>query len=336
MRAFVVSGPRQTDIVEVEPPRAGPGQVVVDVALAGVCGTDVEIFTGELAYLHDGRARYPVRLGHEWCGTVSALGEGTDPSWLGRRVTGDTMIGCGACRRCLAGRHWLCQSRSEIGIRGSVGGALAEQLALPAAALHELPDTVDDRAAALVEPGANALRAVLGAGLSPGQRLLVMGLGTIGLVAAMFARSRGVEVHVLGRSQRSLDRARALCLDRVWRADELPDLAWDAIIDATNDPDQPALALDLVEPGGRIVYIGLAGEQSRLDARSIVFKEVTAVGILGGSAGLAETIEAYGSGTVDPRPLIAGIVGLDRVGDVLAGWEPEGVLGSKILVDPRA
>jgi D-arabinose 1-dehydrogenase-like Zn-dependent alcohol dehydrogenase len=90
MRAFVVTGPGRCEVAEVENPRPSPGQVVVDVERAGVCGTDVEFFSGEMAYLQQGHAAYPLRLGHEWCGTVSAIGDDVDPGWLGRRTTGDT------------------------------------------------------------------------------------------------------------------------------------------------------------------------------------------------------------------------------------------------------
>jgi len=99
MRAFVVTDPRTAAVLEVEPPVAGPDEVVVDVARVGVCGTDVELFTGKMAYLRQGHARYPLRLGHEWSGTVTAVGGSVDPSWLGRRVTGDTELGCGRCRQ---------------------------------------------------------------------------------------------------------------------------------------------------------------------------------------------------------------------------------------------
>jgi len=337
MKAFIVTGPRAAEVIDVEPPEAGPGQVVVDVARAGICGTDVELFTGEMAYLRQGYAEYPLRLGHEWCGTVSAVGEGVDPGWLGRRVTGDTALGCGRCARCGRGLHWLCEDRFEIGVRGGFPGALAEQLAVPASALHSLPDSLGDDAGAMVEPGGNALRAVRAAALTQGQRVLVLGLGTIGLLAGMFAREQRAEVHLMGRSERSIDFGRAFAFDGVWRAGELPDLAWDAVIDASNAPDLPALALDLVEPGGRVVYIGLAGEPSHVDTRILALKEVTAVGILGGSAGLASAIDSFSRGTVDPRPLVAATVGLDRVSDVLGGWRPaDAGSGPKILVDPSA
>ena len=98
---------------------------------SGVCGTDVEFFTGEMAYLHQGHAPYPMRLGHEWCGTVAAVGDGVDPAWLGRRVTGDTMLGCGSAAGAAGATSTSASTGSEVGIRGGRPGALAEQLAVP-------------------------------------------------------------------------------------------------------------------------------------------------------------------------------------------------------------
>jgi 2-desacetyl-2-hydroxyethyl bacteriochlorophyllide A dehydrogenase len=337
VRAFVVTGPRRSEVAEVARPAPAPGQVIVDIERVGVCGTDVELFTGEMAYLDQGQAVYPMRLGHEWCGTVTAVGDGVDPGWLGRRATGDTMLGCGACDRCLGGRPHVCEDRSEVGIRGGFPGALAEQLAVPAGALYALPDAVDDVAGALVEPGGTALRAVAGASLRPGERVLVLGPGTIGLLVAMFAMAHGAEVHVLGLPGPSLGFARTLGVHGAWTAEDLPALPFDAVVDASTSPDLPALALKLVEPGKRVVFIGVAGRPSVIDARAMVLKDVTAVGILGASAGLAGTIERYAAGSVDPRPLVAATVGLGQVGDVLAGWRPAGSgPGPKIHVDPRA
>ena len=98
MRSFVVTGPGEAGVEDVEAPEAVPGHVVVDVERVGICGTDVEFFTGEMAYLHQGLAAYPMRLGHEWVGRISASGEGVDPRWEGKRVTADTMLGCGSLR----------------------------------------------------------------------------------------------------------------------------------------------------------------------------------------------------------------------------------------------
>ncbi|MFD3523231.1 zinc-binding dehydrogenase [Streptomyces sp. NPDC058653] len=336
MRAFVITGPGRCEVLDVEPPVAAPGEVVVDVDRVGVCGTDVEFYTGEMSYLRDGHASYPVRIGHEWCGTVSAVGEGVEPGWLGRRTTGDTMLGCGRCRRCLRGLHHVCEDRYELGIRHGRPGALAERVAVPVSSLHALPDSVDAAAGAMVEPGGNALRAVEAAELSPGDRLLVLGPGAIGLLAAGFALARGAEVHVQGLTEESLDFARSVGAHGAWTADGLPDLPFDAVIDASNAAHLPARALELVEPGRRVVYIGLASEPSRIDTRDLALKDVTAVGILSASPALARTIDHYASGAVDPRPLIAATVALESLASVLAGTRPDGAgRGPKIQVDPR-
>ena len=339
MRAFVIVAPHRAEVQEVERPTAGPGDVVVDVERVGVCGTDVEIFTGTMAYLASGDATYPIRIGHEWAGTVSDVGDGVDGSWLGRRVTGDTMLGDQTCDRCRSGRQYLCADRYEVGIRHGWPGALAEQLRVPAFSLHRLPDDLDWSIGALVEPSGNAWRTVEAAALEPGWRLLVIGAGAIGLLAALIARARGANVTLAGRSQGSIDFARSLGFETVSSTDlggEGASRLFDAVIDATNDPDSPGRTIELVEPGRRVVWIGLAGDESRVDSRRLVLKDVTSVGILSGSPGLDGAIELFASGSVDPRPVVAAVVGLDDVGAVLAGkrqpsWGP----GPKFHVDPR-
>lgn len=333
MRAFVITGPGRAAVEEVDDPSPSPGEVVVDVERAGVCGTDVEFFTGEMAYLHSGEAAYPLRIGHEWCGAVTALGDGVDPGWLGRRVTGDTMLGCRSCDRCRAGRQHLCESRTEIGIRNGRPGALATKLAVPASALLALPDSVDATLGALVEPGGNALRAVRATALEPGERLLVLGPGTIGLLCAYIATALGFEVHLLGLSDTF---ARSLGFTHAWTAATLPRRRWDAVIDASTAAELPALALDLVEPGRRIVYIGLSGRPSLIDTRRLALKDATAVGILSASGGLSGTIELYATGAVDPHRLVATTVGLAEAAAVLAGQRgPTWSDAPKIHIDPR-
>ncbi|WP_230686341.1 zinc-dependent alcohol dehydrogenase [Catellatospora vulcania] len=336
MRAAVLTAPGRCSVQEVPAPRAAAGEVVVDVERVGVCGTDVEFFTGEMAYLHEGHARFPMRLGHEWAGVVRSVGDGVEPAWLGRRVMGDTMLGDGTCRRCLRGHQHVCARRQEVGIRGGRPGALAEQIAVPVTSLHELPRGVDATLGALVEPGGNALRAAQAAELTRGDRVLILGPGTIGLLTAMFARAAGAEVHLMGQTGTSLDFARSLGFSRAWTEQQLPDLPFDAVIDATNAAYAPARALDLVEPAGRVVYIGLAGTPSHIDTRRLALKDVTAVGVLSASPGLAATIAAYAAGQVDPRPLVAATVGLDQVGAVLAGAPVAGAgPGPKFHIDPR-
>jgi threonine dehydrogenase-like Zn-dependent dehydrogenase len=331
-----VTAPHEADVYEVDDPLALPGGVVVEVERVGVCGTDVDFYTGEMQYLHDGHAHFPMRLGHEWSGTVRAVGEGVDETWLSQRVMGDTMIGCGACRRCLNSLQHVCEFRFEVGVRNGFAGALAEQIAVPVTSLHRLPAKVDAALGALVEPGANALRAVWGADLKSGDRVLIIGPGTIGLLCAYFAIAGGAEVHVLGRSPSSLDFARSLGVDGCWTNEDLPDVAFDAVIDASTDAAVPAQAMDIVEPGRRVVFIGIAGSPSLIDSRTQVFKDVTSVGILSGSPGLDATIDLYASGSVDPRPLIAMTTDLNGVAGILAGDRPfDAGPGPKFHVDPR-
>ncbi|GAA2974195.1 threonine dehydrogenase-like Zn-dependent dehydrogenase [Microbacterium terrae] len=324
MKALVITGPHQAEVQDVEAPVAAPGEVVVDVKRAGICGTDMELFTGEMAYYETRHTSFPVRIGHEWMGVVSQIGDGVDAAWLGARVTGDTMLGCGECRRCLQGLQHVCEFRGELGIRDGRPGALAEQVAVPVTSLHRLPDTVDDATGAMVEPGGNAFRSVEAAGLKPGDRCLVLGPGTIGLLCGLFAKAAGAEVHLLGRSERSLAFARTIGFEHVWTEETLPDLPWDAVIEASNAQHLPAKAVDLVEPGKRVVYVGLAGTPSLVDTRDLALKDVSAVGILSASPGLAGTITSYASGAVDPRPLIADTLTLADLPAILAGERPAG------------
>jgi len=336
MRAFVIEGPGQGVVRDVEPPRAEPGLAIVEVDRVGLCGTDEELYSGEMSYLHTGEASYPIRPGHEWCGRVVEVGEGVDPSWIGRRVTGDTMLGDGTCDRCRSGRQHLCENRYEIGIRLGWPGALAERLPVPERALLPLPDELDPQLSALVEPGGNAVRALRGADVHAGDRLLVFGPGAIGCLVAVFARADGAEVHLVGRSERSLSYARSLGFEHVWTEATIPDLRYHAAVDASSAPQLPARAIELVEPGGRVSLIGIAGQPSQVDTRDIVFGELTVVGVLSASGGLAEAIERLASGSVDAKQFVAATVGLDEVGRVLAG-ERDAAWGNapKIQVDPR-
>jgi len=337
MRAFVITGPGVGAVADVPEPVAEPGQVIVEVDRVGVCGTDMEFYRGDMAYLASGDATFPMRIGHEWCGRVVEVGADRDASWMGRSVTGDTMLGCRGCSRCLDGRQHLCEDRHEIGVRHGWPGALAERLTVPTSALVALPPDVDSVLGALVEPGGNALRAVRGANLLPGDSVLVIGAGTIGLLVAQIAQAKGADVHIVGRSERSLDFARSLGFTHTTTLDGL-DRAhpFRSVVDASNSKDAPALAVDIVEPGGRVVLIGISGEPSLIDTRDLAIKDVTAVGVLSASGGLEETVDLYATGAVNPRPLVAATVGLDATAAILAGERPAGAgSGPKFHIDPR-
>ena len=337
MRALVVTAPHTASVEEVPAPSPSADDLVVDVERVGICGTDVELYSGEMAYLDQGITTFPLRLGHEWTGTVTAVGSAAHEHWIGKRVTGDTMLGCGHCRFCLAGHQHVCPDRREVGITDGWPGALAEQLLIPARFALEIPSSVSLAAAALVEPGGNSLRAVDATGLSAGEPLLVLGSGTIGLLAAQFALARGIDVHLAGERPSSLELARSLGVQHTHSFDDLEGRPYAAVIDATSSVDAPALAVQLVDPAGRVVFIGLSRTPSTVDTRDIALKDVTAVGILSASPGLAGAIELFASGAVVPDPLVAEVVGLDQVADRLDGNRgPDALPAPKVHVDPRA
>ena len=338
MRALVVRGPRSASVEKVPAPAPRPGELLVDVERVGICGTDVELYTGEMAYFAQGVSHFPLRLGHEWTGRVVAAGDPDDRGWIGRRVTGDTMLGCGQCDDCRSGRHHVCPDRHEVGIRDGWPGALAEQTLVPARFAHVIPEHVSVPAAALVEPGGNALRAVWAGSLQPGDRALVLGSGTIGLLAALFALAEGVEVHVAGDREGALGLARELGVHATSTIDELgtADSRFDAVLECTSTASSPALAVRLVRPAGRVAWIGLSPAPSLLDTREAVLKDVTMVGILSGSPGLAGAIEGYASGAVRPDPIVSEVIGLEDVPSRLDGVRgADAGPGPKVHADPR-
>lgn len=339
MRALVLTAPRTAEVQDVPEPVAEPGQLVVDVERVGICGTDVEFYTGHMAYFALGYAEYPLRLGHEWTGRVSAVGDPADEHWIGKRITGDTMLGCGECSYCIAGHQHVCPNRYEVGIRGGWPGALAEKLVIPARFAYEIPGHVSLAAAALVEPGGNALRAVRGAQPEPGQQVLVLGSGTIGLLAAQFAMAAGAEVHVGGVREGSLQLARKLGVPHTARLAELsesePD-RFDAVIECTSDETMPALAVRLTRPAGRVVFIGLSAVPSLVDTRDIALQDITAVGVLSASGGLAGAIESFANGAVVPDSLVSEVIPLADVPDRFEGRRGQDAgPGPKVHVDPR-
>lgn len=339
MRALVITGPRQAQVQDVPDPVAAPGQLLVDIERVGICGTDVELFTGEMAYIDQGFTSFPLRLGHEWTGRVAAAGSPEDEGWIGKRVTGDTMLGCGHCEYCQSGNHHVCPNRFEVGVRDGWDGALAERMLIPSKFAYEIPEHVSLTSAALVEPAGNSLRAVRAAALLPGQKLLILGSGTIGLLAALFALADGVEVHVGGVREGSLALARSLGVQHTWQFDELANGRsdeFDAVIEATSNADMPALSVRLTKPAGRVVYVGLSSNPSHIDTREMALKDITAVGVLSASPGLAGAIEGFASGAVAPDAIVSEVISLEDVPSRFEGLRSNNAgPGPKVHVDPR-
>lgn len=193
-RAVVLERPGTHRLVTGPRPQPGPGEVRVAVHAAGVCASDREVHDGTRppAYV-----RYPVTPGHEWSGTVDAVGEGVDPQLVGRRTVAEGFRSCLRCARCREGTTSLCTGGyDETGF--TLPGAFADSLVVPARLLHPLADDADLRAAALLEPAAVVAAAVLAGEPRPGDRVAVVGAGTLGLLAVqLLAASSPAELHAL-------------------------------------------------------------------------------------------------------------------------------------------
>src|SRR3954471_23934128 len=183
--AVQIASPGVIEHVDLDVGPPGPGEALVRIAYAGICGSDRELLEG-------GRpaefVRYPVVPGHEWSGVVEAVGPAADPRLVGRKVVGEGFRNCQACDACRTGQTTLCEAPyEETGF--TQPGAWNERLRLPARLLHVLPDDADLRAAALLEPAACVAEACLLAALVPGERVAVVGGGTLGLLSAQLLRA---------------------------------------------------------------------------------------------------------------------------------------------------
>ncbi|MGK9148014.1 alcohol dehydrogenase catalytic domain-containing protein [Plantibacter flavus] len=329
MRAIRLTAPDSAEIVERPAPEPLPGEVLVRIERAGLCGTDVALFHGTMPYLLDGRTAYPLQPGHEWAGLVVAVGSpDSDSLQPGDLVTGDTFIGCDACAACHAGRHHLCTTHVELGVLGQTDGALAEFLVVPARAVHRLPDGLDAALGALVEPSSCSLRGVRLTDVSAGDRVLVWGAGTLGMLAALFAARTGATVGVVAR--RASDRAfvEGFGLRSIDPANlepgtsAAPDDRFDVIIEATGSPDITRRLLDHAAPGVRIALLGVPGESAGLPTNGLIPLDATVHAVLGGSAFIDEAAGLLAELGEDARRLIGTTVTLDEVPHALAAGLP--------------
>jgi len=182
MRSVVLEGLDQVACREVEKPLPEPGEVLLRVRAASICGSDVARFL-------QGHRLYPLILGHEVAGEVAEVGPGVDPGWVGRRAAMIPLIPCLSCDYCQRGLYSACRDYSFLGSRRN--GGFADFVTLPAANLMSLPDEVEDEAGALIEPATVALHALERGHFSAGQTVAVLGAGSVGLMAVQWLRKLG-------------------------------------------------------------------------------------------------------------------------------------------------
>lgn len=301
--AVVVEAPGEHRIVAHEPRRPEAGEALVRVHAAGICGSDRELFQGNRP---EGYVRYPLTPGHEWSGTVTEVGPGVPDSLVGRKVVGEGFRNCQVCDRCHAGETTLCSAGyEETGF--TQPGAMATTLTLPARLLHVLPDDCDLTAAALLEPAACIAAAALKAHALPGQRVAVVGTGTLGMFAVQFLRAGSPgELLVVGTRPDRSAMARAFgATDFRTRGEELPG-DFDVVIETAGSADAARTAAALLRRGGRLVLTGIpAPGADGLDPTDLVVRQLEVHTVFGAPPeAWAHTVRVFGAGLLDPLPLV--------------------------------
>ncbi len=332
-RAVVVDAPGVHRLVPHEPREPGPGEALVRVHAVGICGSDREMYQGNrpAAYV-----RYPVTPGHEWSGVVERVGAGVAAGLVGRGVVGEGFRNCQVCERCHAGETTLCTAGyEETGF--TQAGAMAPTLTLPARLLHALPEGVDLGAAALLEPAACVAAAAVKADARPGERVAVVGTGTLGMFAVQFLRavSPGELLVVgVGREREALAREFGASDFRT-RDEALPDDV-DVVIEAAGSADAARMGAAMVRRGGRLVLTGLpAAGAEGLDPTLLAVRQLEVRSVFGApSWAWAHAVRVFAAGLLSPRALVTHELALGGFAEAMAlvGSGDPGV--GKVLLRP--
>jgi len=306
MKAAVLHGPRDLRVESTPAPAPDPGEILVRVTLAGLCGTDHGIWTGRRA------VRYPRVMGHELVGRVVETGE---------RVVIEPNFSCGHCALCAEGNRNLCLARTAVGI--DVDGGFAELVRVPARCCWAAPANVPDEDLMLTEPLAVVVRAVNRGAPAAGETAAVLGAGTLGLLALQVLRARGARVLVVSRTRRRLDLARQLgAAETRALADEPLDAAArsfsgregvDLVVETAGTAGAVTQALELVRPGGRVVLTGLPHEPTPVRFFDVVRREVTLLGSMIYRGEFTEALRLVADGAVQTRPLVTHRFELDAI-----------------------
>jgi (R,R)-butanediol dehydrogenase/meso-butanediol dehydrogenase/diacetyl reductase len=328
MRAAVFHGPRDIRVVDVPDPVAGPGEVVVKVERAGICGSDVNRF-------RHGSHPWPPPfiMGHEFCGTIADRGPGVRDWPAGAPVVVQPTLSCGDCFHCLDGHPNRCVEFARRGLTGSgTDGGFAEYVRVPAYQPHARPASLPVDVASLVEPTAVSVHGIRLAGLDRPEAVAVVGLGNIGLLAVLAARGLGAgEVIAIGKYAPRQALARAYGAGLVLEPGD-PDLAGKVrertrglgaplVIEAAGAGDSLRTAVSLARKGGKIVVLGVFHQEVALDYRGSLMEEKQIIGsLIYRRPDFAEAIAILAAGGVDRARHITGEIGLEEI--VTQGFEP--------------
>jgi 2-desacetyl-2-hydroxyethyl bacteriochlorophyllide A dehydrogenase len=328
-RALVVDGAGALELQERPGLEPGPGEVVVRPAFCGLCGTDLELLHG---LVDPAFVRYPLTLGHEWSGTVAAVGPGVEGIAVGARCVCEGIVPCGRCAACWAGATNVCESYDELGFTRE-GGASDEVLA-SARAVHLLEPRVSLLDAALVEPSAVVLRGLEKARPRPGQRVLVVGDGTIALLSALLAGLWSpAELAVAGRRPEQAELAAAAGATS-FTTDE-PGGGYDLVVEAAGTVEAAATGVRAAARGGTVLLLGLppTGTSLELPADLLVNNDLTLAASFGyTTAAWARVVELLNGGRYRPAAIVTHRFPLARYADAFAELAaPSGARGKVVL-----
>lgn len=313
MLALVKSGigVGQMSLQHVPEPVPQPGEVLIEIGATGICGTDLHIAAGEYP------VQPPVILGHEFSGVIRELGANVEGWQVGERVTSvPYAIVCGSCTYCQSGQFGLCQHRQSYG--SGVNGAFAKYLAVNASGLYRLPPEQSLIAGALTEPLACVTKAVYEIGLvQPGERVIVLGPGPIGLFTLQVVMAAGGHVALAGlrRDAKRMEMGQTLGAD-IYYADD-PDFisrlsaslgpaGADVVFECSGAGSAFDTSLQVVRSQGRVIQVGLFGKRVKADLDLIVKKDLVVRGSFASSLeSWNRALELTGSGLVDSSQMIS-------------------------------
>ncbi|MFN3724607.1 MAG: alcohol dehydrogenase catalytic domain-containing protein [Paracoccaceae bacterium] len=321
MQALRLNGIGDLRLDETPEPTPRPGEVVIRVEAAGICGTDRHLFLGEFP------STPPVTLGHEFSGIVTAVGEGVDLA-AGTRVTCDPNNPCLSCPHCLRGRVNLCPNNRPTGV-GRDGG-FAPFACFPARNAIALPLDLPAHHGAFCEPLACTLHGLDRAALRPGERCLILGGGVIGLLALQLARAAGAQVMMLTRSREKQDLSLSLGAHHVAATPAAALRIWpqgaDAVIECAGVADTVQAAPALTASGGRIVILGVLAKGTKvvIEPFDLLFREIQLLHSFLNPFTHARAASMIAAGTVTVAPLISRTLSLAQARDAIATPAPAG------------
>ena len=307
---FIAIGNLQ--LVKEDVPRPGPGEVLIKVKAAGICGTDAHILKGESA------STPPVILGHEYAGEVVELGEEVNTLDLGDRISVDPNIFCHTCYYCHSGKEHLCLNLTALGV--DIDGGFAEYAVVPEVQAHLLPPSVDFTAGAFIEPVACCIRGLQQARIQPGDEVVILGGGPIGLILLQLAVAAGGRVTVSEPVQGKWALAKELGAVRTVLPEELPSDAFDVVIEAAGVKSTVEQSIKVARRGASVVWFGVSpqGTQAAIEPHEVFRKELQIAGSFINPHTHARAVKLVGTGAVQVEPLISHRFPLGKIHEALA------------------